>query len=299
MKTTRISRLHAALVTLACSAASAPADPTVTVRVVPFDEESSVTIKPGNKTTVKVIATIAGFDPLLPPGAELGSAGIHGFAGEIVAVNASNTTIPLLLTGETPYPNDALLVGAVAPTQFLEGGFVRLAGGRGTDKDVTNDLGPVPGSTSAEIEIWYANVAAPLSITDGTCNLEFRGDVVLVVGDSLWKYSTSSGVRQILPDSQPALVLIGCTPDLTTTNTNPQDPGYGNADGTLDGSDLSYFVEFWLAESDPAYVPSGPLISDFTTTNSNPGTTGYGIPDGQVDGNDLSYYVEIWLAGCL
>ncbi|MEO1511432.1 MAG: GC-type dockerin domain-anchored protein, partial [Planctomycetota bacterium] len=34
--------------------------------------------------------------------------------------------------------------------------------------------------------------------------------------------------------------------DLTTSNTNPGDPGYGVPDGTVDGSDLFYFVDLYL-----------------------------------------------------
>lgn len=34
--------------------------------------------------------------------------------------------------------------------------------------------------------------------------------------------------------------------DLTTTNTNPGDPGYGVPDGKIDGADLSFYVERWL-----------------------------------------------------
>lgn len=81
-----------------------------------------------------------------------------------------------------------------------------------------------------------------------------------------------------------------CIADVTTTNTNPGDVGYGEPDGTIDGNDLSYFVEFWLAED---------ILSDVTTTNTNPGDTGYGQPDGTVDGNDLSFFVETWLGQCL
>ena len=35
--------------------------------------------------------------------------------------------------------------------------------------------------------------------------------------------------------------------DVTTTNTNPGDAGYGQPDGTVNGADLSFFVENWLA----------------------------------------------------
>lgn len=83
--------------------------------------------------------------------------------------------------------------------------------------------------------------------------------------------------------------LSSCETDLTSTNTNPGDEGYGEPDGISNGNDLTYYVEFWLA---------GSLVADFSTTNTNPGEAGYGEPDGTVDGIDLSYFVETWLAGC-
>lgn len=90
------------------------------------------------------------------------------------------------------------------------------------------------------------------------------------------------------PFSTPANSVC-CIADVTTTNTNPGDPDYGTPDGTVDGADLSFYVELWLAKQDTA---------DVTTTNTNPGDADYGTPDGTVDGADLSYFVEQWLAGC-
>lgn len=78
--------------------------------------------------------------------------------------------------------------------------------------------------------------------------------------------------------------------DITTTNTNPGDTGYGSGDGVIDGADISYFVEQWLVRN------LG--VADITTTNTNPGDAGYGSSDGLIDGADLSFYVESWLAGC-
>lgn len=81
-----------------------------------------------------------------------------------------------------------------------------------------------------------------------------------------------------------------CDADFTTTSTNPGDPGYADPDGTVDGADLSYYVERWLGGVDP--------VTDLTTTSTNPGQAGYGSADGSIDGADLSYFVEAWLAGC-
>lgn len=93
-------------------------------------------------------------------------------------------------------------------------------------------------------------------------------------------------------DGNDLLDACGCIDrsDVTTTNTNPGEPGYGSPDGTVDGSDLSYFVEAWIGRA--------VSIADVTTTNTNPGEAGYGVPDGGVDGADLSYFVERWLTGC-
>lgn len=38
-----------------------------------------------------------------------------------------------------------------------------------------------------------------------------------------------------------------CVADVTTTNTNPGQAGYGTPDGAVDGADLSYYVELWLS----------------------------------------------------
>lgn len=82
----------------------------------------------------------------------------------------------------------------------------------------------------------------------------------------------------------------GCSFDLTSTGALAAgDLGFGAPDGTLDGTDLSFFVERFL-EASP--------LADFTTTNTNPGQGQYGVSDGVVDGADLGYYVEGWLTGC-
>lgn len=78
--------------------------------------------------------------------------------------------------------------------------------------------------------------------------------------------------------------------DITTTNSNPDDALYALPDGTVDGADLSFYVEQWLA-LDVA-------VADLTTTNTNPGDEFFGSPDLTVDGSDISFYVETWLAGC-
>ncbi|MEM9066572.1 MAG: GC-type dockerin domain-anchored protein [Planctomycetota bacterium] len=69
--------------------------------------------------------------------------------------------------------------------------------------------------------------------------------------------------------------------DFGTVGTNPGDPDYLMADGNVDGSDLSKFVELFLA-GDPR--------ADVNTTNTNVGDPGWGEPDGVVNGADLTWY---------
>ena len=39
--------------------------------------------------------------------------------------------------------------------------------------------------------------------------------------------------------------------DVTTTNSNPGDAGFGVPDGDVNGGDLSFFVESWLGGGCP------------------------------------------------
>lgn len=59
-----------------------------------------------------------------------------------------------------------------------------------------------------------------------------------------------------------------------------------NDDDTVDGADLSTFVEAWLF---------GDSLADLTTKRTNPGDPGYGVADNEIDGTDLSYFVGLWL----
>jgi len=80
-----------------------------------------------------------------------------------------------------------------------------------------------------------------------------------------------------------------CRADVSTTESNPGDPGFGEPDGAINGADLSYLVEQWLF---------GRPVADLTTSDTNPADPLFGLPDGLVNGADLSYFVEVWLAGC-
>ncbi|MEM1329906.1 MAG: GC-type dockerin domain-anchored protein [Planctomycetota bacterium] len=81
-----------------------------------------------------------------------------------------------------------------------------------------------------------------------------------------------------------------CTPDVTTDGANLGDPGFGEPDGVVTVSDLTFFVEAWLA--------GNPAVADVTTEGTNPGEPGFGTPDGSITVTDLTFLVEAWLAGC-
>ncbi|MEM1331651.1 MAG: GC-type dockerin domain-anchored protein [Planctomycetota bacterium] len=81
-----------------------------------------------------------------------------------------------------------------------------------------------------------------------------------------------------------------CAVDITTTGTNPGDAAYGTPDGSVEVTDLTYFIEQWINENEG--------IADVTTVGTNPGDPGYGVPDGNVDVTDLTFYVEAWIEGC-
>jgi len=182
---------------------------------------------------------------------------------------------------------DQPITAQVAPST---GGFTTVrpqiaVGQTSLDLVLTSNVYTLPVGSEFSIKILcYTNVggytgnpAHAVSMTYG-----YAGDV-LTLPDGYTVHSACAGVRYNTYRGP-------CAPDLTTTNANPGDPGFGVPDTVVNGADLSYFVEQWLA---------GNLSeADFTTTNANPGDPGFGVPDGGANGADLSYFVELWLAGC-
>ncbi|MEM1329830.1 MAG: GC-type dockerin domain-anchored protein [Planctomycetota bacterium] len=78
--------------------------------------------------------------------------------------------------------------------------------------------------------------------------------------------------------------------DYSTTGSNPGDAAFGFADGVIDVTDLTYFVEAWV---------SGDLAdADVTTAETNPGDEGWGERDGAITISDLTWYIERWISGC-
>ena len=83
----------------------------------------------------------------------------------------------------------------------------------------------------------------------------------------------------------------GCSvADVTTDNANPGDANFGVPDGLITASDLTFFVEQWIA--------GNVMVADVTTDNANPGDANFGVPDGAVTASDLTFFVEAWIAGC-
>lgn len=72
-----------------------------------------------------------------------------------------------------------------------------------------------------------------------------------------------------------------CFTDLTGSTQSGSPP-----DGIINGIDLSWFVELWLA---------GSITTDLTSLGANPGDLDWGRADGRVDGPDLGFFVEAWL----
>jgi hypothetical protein len=83
---------------------------------------------------------------------------------------------------------------------------------------------------------------------------------------------------------------LPCVADVTTLDTNPGDPGYGEPDGSINAEDLTYFVEQW--------INGVAAVADVTTLDTNPGEPGYGEPDGSINAEDLTFFVEQWITGC-
>ncbi|MCB9845093.1 MAG: hypothetical protein H6811_03785 [Phycisphaeraceae bacterium] len=78
-----------------------------------------------------------------------------------------------------------------------------------------------------------------------------------------------------------------CVADLTGSN-DPNDPGYGVPDGTVDADDFFYFLDLFA---------SGDPDADLTGS-SDPDSGSYGVPDGVIDADDFFYYLDRFSAGC-
>ncbi|MEM1331470.1 MAG: GC-type dockerin domain-anchored protein [Planctomycetota bacterium] len=80
-----------------------------------------------------------------------------------------------------------------------------------------------------------------------------------------------------------------CPADVTTNGANPGHPAFGQPDGLVTTTDLTFFIEAWI---------NGAARADITTDGTVPGDARYEIPDLNITVADLSRFVELWLAGC-
>ncbi|MEM1330148.1 MAG: GC-type dockerin domain-anchored protein [Planctomycetota bacterium] len=208
-----------------------------------------------------------------------GSPGLFGFGGNVDA--SGDPSVLAGVTASSPTTAAALTSGVT--TSLNTGAFVRAAAGRTLSDG---------GFTGNPAQVLSFDVVIDASAPDGDLTLSYDGAVVLALGDTLTTYSTTPGVNQQTLNNATVTITIGnaCIPDVTTTGTNPGDADYGNPDGEVSVSDLTYFVEFWLAND--------LSVADVTTDGSNPGDAGFGSPDSAVTVSDLTFFVEQWLAGC-
>lgn len=194
-----------------------------------------------------------------------------------VAVNGGET----FLAGAHALTRSEDSIVGTGNTAFLKVEFYSEAGAEYGSASFLGEVSEVIADGNMAEDSW---VPSELTATAPTDAVEARLSIVFL-------QPSSNPGGAVFVDSVTLTNAACLISDVTTSNTNPRDPGYGEADGTVDGADLSFFVEWWLRGS--------PTIADLTTTNTNPGDSGYAEGDGVVDGADLSFYVENWLTGCL
>ncbi|MCC6283767.1 MAG: hypothetical protein IT439_00485 [Phycisphaerales bacterium] len=79
-----------------------------------------------------------------------------------------------------------------------------------------------------------------------------------------------------------------CPADLTGAS-DPNDPSYGDPDGSVDAADFFYFLDQFAL---------GNLGAADLTGSSDPNDPGYGAPDGVIDAADFFYYLDLFVQGC-
>ncbi|MCC6285365.1 MAG: hypothetical protein IT439_08705 [Phycisphaerales bacterium] len=79
-----------------------------------------------------------------------------------------------------------------------------------------------------------------------------------------------------------------CPGDLSGAS-DPNDPGYGVPDGSVDGSDFFYYLD--------QFVAGNMSVADLTGS-SDPNSPSYGVPDGAIDGADFFVYLDFFVEGC-
>lgn len=79
-----------------------------------------------------------------------------------------------------------------------------------------------------------------------------------------------------------------CVADLSGSS-DPNDPGYGVPDGTIDASDFFFYLDQFAL---------GNLVIADLTGSSDPNHSTYGVPAGVLDADDFFYYLDQFTAGC-
>ncbi|MEM1331488.1 MAG: Ig-like domain-containing protein [Planctomycetota bacterium] len=206
----------------------------------------------------------------------------------------------------------AYLEWSLASLRGLERDFLRLC--------LDDSYGVAPGvmlsvPTDAGVLVNDASQPGATSIVAGvlvepffgSLNFNSDGSFTYIPGPDFegidtFRYASTANMAPVgqfpaLVTSDPATVVIrvaeafaACETDITTEGTNPGDALYGVPDGQVTVTDLSYFVELWLANDLD--------VADVTTDGANAGDPSFGVPDGQVRVQDLTYFVESWIAGC-
>ncbi len=82
--------------------------------------------------------------------------------------------------------------------------------------------------------------------------------------------------------------LNPCPADLSGSS-DPNDPAYGQPDGSVDASDFFYFLDQFTAQNLAVADLSG---------SSDPNDPGYGVPDGIIDSADFFYYLDLFVGDC-
>ncbi|MCC6285193.1 MAG: S8 family serine peptidase [Phycisphaerales bacterium] len=79
-----------------------------------------------------------------------------------------------------------------------------------------------------------------------------------------------------------------CPADLSGSS-DPNDPGYGVPDGSIDSADFFYFLDAFAA---------GDAQTADLTGSSDPNDPAYGTPDGLIDAADFFFYLDLFVQGC-
>lgn len=230
MRRDRTSGAIAALAAAACAAGIARAQSAaVTISA------SVAAVAPGETVTITVSARHDAADA----GAGLfGAPGIHGFGGNI----AASAPFPLALT-VTNTTIDPSLTFAGTTSTHAGPVLLRAAAGRGLDGGLAGD----------PLALLTFDLTIDPSAPYGTVVLDFKGTVVLALGDRLVSFSTSPGTNQFPLATTPLAVEIS-PPCLCEID----DDG-----AQVDVFDLLAYLDAWFAFDAAADLDGVPGVDVF------------------------------------